>query len=312
MKNGSHTPPILLIGYKRPVTTRLVFAEIRKARPKKLFFAVDGPKRNDPLDLARVNEVRDIILGVDWDCEVRTYFADENLGSKLAESSAINFFFEHVTEGVILEDDCLPDQSFFNFCGILLAKYRYDDRIMHISGNNFQQGRLIGEASYYYSRHMHGWGWATWKRAWKYYDVDMNSFPNFKSQKHIEKILTDVDQRKFYLNTLERVHRGEIDCWDYQWMYAIWCQNGLCINPNQNLVSNIGFGKDGTYCLDETHMASNIKSNSIVVIVSPVFMVCDNDADNFVFRNFIQQSFSRKLKSRIMKVFRIFGLSDSN
>lgn len=300
------TPPVLLIGYKRPDTTKLVFAEIRKAKPKQLFFAVDGPKKNNMSDYERVHEVRKIILGVDWDCEVKTYFPDENLGSKLAESSAINFLFEHVAEGIILEDDCLPDQSFFRFCAVLLAKYRDDDRIMHISGNNFQQGRLIGEASYYYSHQNHAWGWATWRRAWNYYDVAMNSFPKFKSQKQIKKILKDVAQREYYMDIFERVYKGEIDCWDYQWMYAIWCQNGLCINPNENLVSNIGYGKDGTYCTDITLAASNIKSNSIVMITHPAFMVPDNDADIHVFREFMVQSSWKRLKSRIKRMFQAF------
>jgi hypothetical protein len=302
MKTNLTIPPVLFLVYKRPAITKLVFDEIRKAKPKKLFIGADGPKANNREDIEKVNEVRKIVQNVDWDCEVKTHFQEKNVGSKVAESSAIKYFFENVEEGIILEDDCLPNQSFFGFCQELLEKYRDDKRVMHISGNNFQFGRQIGDGSYYFSRFNFGWGWATWKRAWKCYDVNMGSYPKFKSQGQIKNIFSDNRIQQYYLDIFDRTHDKNIDCWDYQWTYAIWSQNGLCVVPNENLVSNIGFGADGTYCTDENAVVANIKTNTIEKVIHPEFMLPNKDADTFSFEKFnTYPTFLQRLKKFIKK-----------
>ena len=283
MKTNSNTPPVLFLVYKRPDITKLVFEEIRKAKPKKLFIGADGPKANNKEDIEKVNEVRRIVQNVDWDCEVKTHFQENNVGSKVAESSAMNYFFENVEEGIILEDDCLPNQSFFGFCRELLEKYRDDKRIMHISGNNFQFGRKIGDGSYYFSKYNYGWGWATWKRAWAYYDVNMSSYPKFKAQNKIKNIFDNTKTQQHFIDVFDRTYNGELDSWDYPWAYTIWSQNGLCIVPNENLVSNIGFGSDGTYCKDKNAVVANIKTNIIKNIIHPDFMILNKEVDEFAF-----------------------------
>ena len=168
--------PVLFLIFNRPETTEIVFSVIRKAEPPRLYVAADGPRPDYPNDAESCEIVRAIATDVNWDCKVKTLFRDQNLGCKLAASKAIDWFFEQELEGIILEDDCLPDQSFFWFCQELLGKYRDDTRIMHIGGTNFQFGKERTKYSYYFSRYAHVWGWASWRRAWKFYDVEMKNW----------------------------------------------------------------------------------------------------------------------------------------
>jgi hypothetical protein len=303
MKENTGTPPILLIVYKRPDATRLVFEEIRKARPQKLFIGADGPKEGNSEDAHKVDEVRKIVQNVDWDCDVKTLFYEKNVGSRITESSAISFFFDNVEEGIILEDDCLPDQSFFRFCRELLEKYRNDKRVMHISGNNFQFGRKVGNGSYYFSRFSYGWGWASWKRAWNYYDVEMKSYPAFKAQNQIRNVFKSIIMQQYYMDRLDEAYNRQVDCWDNQWGYAIWSQNGICIVPNMNLVSNIGFGPDGTYCTDKDDIVANIDSNTMLYIIHPDFMLPDDEVDKAAFEKINHYTYLQKLKKYVWIAF---------
>ena len=167
--------PILFLVYNRPDTTATVFEEIRKQKPKQLFVAADGPRTDMPGDAEKCKNTRELVMnGIDWECETKTLFRDNNLGCGLAVSNAITWFFKNVEEGIILEDGTLPDQSFFTYCKVLLEKYRYDDKLKMISGNNFQQGKWRGDGSYYFSAYSHIWGWASWRRTWKEYDLKTN------------------------------------------------------------------------------------------------------------------------------------------
>ena len=192
METNKFNTPILFLIFNRPDTTFKVFEEIRKIKPAKLYIAADGPRPNVIGEEEKCTASRNIIKQVDWDCDVKTLFREKNLGCKIAVSSAISWFFENVEEGIILEDDTFPTQSFFWFCQELLDFYRNDSRIMHISGNNFQLGKIRGEGSYYFSKYNHIWGWATWKRAWRFYDVSLNTFPIFVQRKVIKNIFRRV------------------------------------------------------------------------------------------------------------------------
>src|SRR5688500_1827095 len=174
---------VLLVIFNRPDTTRLVFEAIRNARPRRLYVAADGPRPGVAADNANCQEARKIIDSVDWQCEVKTLFREKNLNCGVAPSSAFTWFFQHEEEGIILEDDCLPSQSFFWFCQELLERYRNDTRVMHIGGNNFLNGwQKDKDYSYYFSRSGHIWGWATWRRAWKHFDFDISLYEKLKQQ----------------------------------------------------------------------------------------------------------------------------------
>ncbi|MBN2162268.1 MAG: hypothetical protein JXR25_16140 [Pontiellaceae bacterium] len=231
--------PVLFLIFNRPNVSFQVFERIRDVRPQQLFIAADGPRSNNPDDDRLCAEVRQSILGrIDWPCEVQTLFRNENLGCKLAVSSAITWFFEQVEEGIILEDDCLPDPSFFPFCEELLDRYRNNEKIMMISGDNFQPKPRGRHDSYYFSRYVHIWGWATWRRAWEHYDLSMQKWPAFRDRRKLHdflpKAIAKRRERQF-----NRAHSGNISTWDAQWVFACWEAGGLTIQPNHNLVTNI-------------------------------------------------------------------------
>ena len=278
-------PPVLLLVYKRPETTQRVFDAIRAVKPKILFVGADGPKDGRPDDLPRIAAVRQIVQNVDWDCQTHFLFQDRNVGSKVAETTAITRFFEQVEEGIILEEDCLPDVSFFAYCAELLERYRHDSRVMHISGSNFMFGRKVGDASYYFSQFPICWGWASWRRAWQLHDSEMNSYPAFAAQKQIDNLIADRHIRSQYLKFFGLNYKNG-DAWDYPWIYTIVSNRGLCILPNVNLVTNIGFGADATTCANANSIVADVRSGSIAKLTHPRFLVNQVAADQAVFYRF--------------------------
>lgn len=182
MTNKSFTTPILFLIFNRPETTERVFQQIRKIQPRQLFVSADGPRPTKIGEQETCEQVQKIIQKIDWKCDLKTNYSEKNLGCRVAVSSGINWFFNHVYEGIILEDDCVPDISFFHFCETMLEYYRNDERIMHIGGFNYQDGIIRGSGSYYFSQLSHIWGWATWKRAWDKYDVNVSTYLNYSSR----------------------------------------------------------------------------------------------------------------------------------
>lgn len=272
--------PILFLIYNRPEHTKLVFSEIQTQRPQYLFIAADGPNDKKFNDTKLCDKTREIVSNINWECQVKTLFRKKNLGCKEAVSSAIDWFFDNVNEGIILEDDCLPDKFFFGFCEKLLNRYKNDSRIMLVSGNNFQNGRIRGDGNYYFSIYNHIWGWASWKRAWKYYDVKMRSYPKFKNQGQLVNVIKNLRARKYWSMMLQDAYEGKIDTWDCQWTYAIWTQNGLSVLPNANLVKNIGFGPNATHTRKPNKNIS-LYSKKITNIVHPSFVLQNSKADHY-------------------------------
>lgn len=279
--SNSLKTPVLFLVFNRPDTTQTVFDEIRKAQPAQLFVAADGPRNGRPTDNDLCKKTRDIIQQVDWDCKVYIRFLDENLGCKRAVSAAIDWFFLQNDEGIILEDDCVPDQSFFPFCQELLERYRDDERIMMISGDNFQFSRNSADESYYFSRYIHIWGWATWKRAWKHYDVDMKSWPEINKKGYLNNILSEKRAVRYWGSIFNSVYDGLINTWDYQWVYSCWIQGGLSITPNINLVSNIGFDQNSTHTKKGTIFSSMPTTRISFPLAHPNYFIRDCTSDKY-------------------------------
>jgi hypothetical protein len=235
--------PILFLIFNRPDTTEKVFEAIREYKPKQFFVAADGPRESKENEEKLCKKTRDIISAVDWDCEVKTLFRDENLGCKEAVSSAITWFFDHVEDGIILEDDCLPAPSFFDFCAELLDKYQNDERIMMISGFNKQGKWLENKNDYFFSNLGGIWGWASWKRAWKHYDADMKYLEFLINNKYLEFLFGKKTGRIRASDLL----RAPKNTWDFSWGYSRHLNNGLSCVPSKNLIRNIGFDKNGTH-----------------------------------------------------------------
>jgi hypothetical protein len=247
--NGELAPVVFFV-FNRPDLTRKVFERIRAARPQKLLVIADGPRVNVPGEAALCGEVRSIVSDPDWPCELVTNFSERNMGCKWRLSSGLDWAFQACSEAIILEDDCIPALSFFSFCSEMLQRYRDDARITHVSGSNFQNGHKRGSASYFFSRYPLSWGWATWQRAWRNYDFSMSTWPDALRQDWLRSVLPNRREYRYWNEIFRRSYAGMIDTWDYQWVYACWRAGGLAIQPNCNLVSNIGVGADATHFRD--------------------------------------------------------------
>ncbi len=297
---------VLFLIFNRPDLTRQSFAAIRSARPERLFIAADGPRPDRPEDDERCAESRAVVERVDWPCEVKTLFRDENLGCRKAVSEAITWFFKHVEEGIVLEDDCVPDPSFFPFCAELLERYRTDTRVGMISGNNYKFKLYDPKLSYSFSKHGQIWGWAIWRRAWQLYD----SFSGSMSLE--EEIIVKANMggnagfAESWWNEAKNAMSEESDSWAYIWGAVRYANNLLTIRPRINLVGNIGFGKDGTHTKGRANSLYT-KTDSIgFPLVHPRIVVADSVADSMLeeFRapTQVQRSFRARLLRRARKI----------
>ena len=273
--------PVLFLIFNRPDHTKLVFEQIRLAKPKQLFIAADGPRENCDGEREKCEYAKHVVLeNIDWECEVKTLFRQSNLGCGKAVSEAITWFFNHVDEGIILEDDCLPNSSFFSFCHELLEKYRHNSSIMHITCTNYNDSKKYEDGSYYFSNYPYIWGWATWKRAWQHYDYDLKDLPRYK--KLIRQKFRDPFERKFWESRITMIQNKVVNTWDYQWMFSVWRENGISLTTNFNLVTNVGFGEDSTHTKGESPYLTP-ETKVLTQIVHPKSMIVSKDGDeNFV------------------------------
>lgn len=259
--------PILLIWFNRPQHAKRVLERLRECRPPQLFVAIDGPRAGHPTDAKNVAECMRLIDSIDWLCTVKRLVRQENLGCKYGVSSAIDWFFEQVEYGVILEDDCLPDHTFLNFCAELLIKYKDQETIMHVNGTNLVTDHKFTEDSYYFSSVCHIWGWATWRRAWQHYDLTMKQYIQ-----HLDAVIDNTVEveksRRYWRKVFKVAYAGKVDTWDYQWVFSIWAQRGLCIMPVKNLVTNIGFDETATHTKLKTPFA-NLDTDPLGRLIHP-------------------------------------------
>lgn len=290
--------PVAFIIFNRPKETQCVFDVIKTIKPKKLFIISDGPRNKE--EVLVCNEVRSIVENIDWPCEVQRNYSDTNLGCKKRVSTGIDWVFEHTDKAIILEDDCLPEPTFFPFCEELLEKYKDNEEVMHISGNFFHQKNrnFISNNSYFFSSIPHIWGWATWRRTWKKYDVAMSEWPKLKEFGKLKHIFNNEAVYEYWSTVWDQYKKDKIDSWDGQWLFACIKNKGICINPTINLVSNIGFGTDATHT-KKSNLFSSIPTMPIAFPLShPKKIEIDWVSDNFTWRqNF---GINRKLSQRIL------------
>lgn len=242
---------VVFIIFNRPDTTRRVFEAIAAAKPSRLLIVADGPRADRPGERELCHEARAVVEQIGWPCDVRRNYSDVNLGCRDRVASGLDWVFDQTEEAVILEDDCVPSSTFFRFARELLDRYRNDNRVMAIGGSSFQPTPPADDASYYFSRYFHCWGWATWKRAWQRYDVDMNQWPSVYGMDWLLKVLEqDEGGAGYWAKQFDDARRGVLNTWDYQFVFAAWCAGAFTILPARNLVSNIGFGPDATHTVD--------------------------------------------------------------
>lgn len=273
--------PVLFLIFNRLDTTEKVFKEIKKAQPPRLYIASDGARENKESEKEIVQKTRDFVLNnIDWDCEVKTLFLEKNLGCRDAVSGAITWFFKQEEDGIILEDDCLPHPSFFNFCEELLNYYRDDKEIMHISGDQFISDYDNG-ASYYFAKIQQCWGWATWADRWQYFNYDLSDY----DMAYLENLSENKNVKKYWLDILIKIKKNEVDSWAYPWTFNIIERSGLCINPSLNLVANIGFGEKSTHTQDSSNFLANLPVFNVNSIVHPKIKEIDQWAVSYIYEN---------------------------
>ncbi|EAY32006.1 hypothetical protein [Microscilla marina] len=297
--------PVLLIIFKRLDTTRQVLEKIREVKPKQLFIAADGARPNVDAEARKCEETRNIINEIDWECDVQTLFQDKNLGCGLGPVTAITWFFEHVEQGIILEDDCLPDASFFHFCEELLNRYKHDTRMMHIAGTNHHMGKKFGDASYYFSRINPCWGWATWRRAWKHFDYEMKLFPKFRDENKMYDVFHTPEVAEFKIKKFETGYQNIVKgVWDYQWQFAFLTQSGMAIMPNKNMVKNIGFDQDATHTFEvNSKYQENIHLEQLdFPLTHPEFTIIDHRADDNLYFEWYKAPPSSKMERLKAKI----------
>ena len=281
----SLSTPVVILIFNRPDLTKVVFEAIAKVKPKKLFVVADGPRFHD--EVGKCEKARTIVERIDWECNLFTNFSDKNLGCGRRVATGIDWVFSKVEEAIFFEDDCLPAESFFFFCEELLERYRDDHRIMTIGGNNFQSEQKRSAYSYHFSKYSGCWGWASWRRAWEYFDYEMTTWPEFKQTGILEMVCKDTYEHKFWTKIFDSMYENsnQKDIWDYQWKYACWSQNGLAIEPSVNLVANLGLGRsDATHTTNRNPLLKQItKTQEIEEIKHPPFVVRHRAADAYVF-----------------------------
>lgn len=237
---------VLFLVFNRLDTTKEVFKAISQVKPPKFYLAVDGPREDREGESETVDLVKNYVLSnIDWDCEVHTLVRTKNLGCKTAVSEAISWFFEMESEGIILEDDVVPNIDFFYFVESNLKKYRDDSRVMMITGTNYISDP-VSSVPYFFSEHMTIWGWGTWRRAWNLYDVNMKNWSTDDCKEYFRKKYFNSYIWKHFRDTFDSLRTSYIDTWDIQWVFTCLYNHGLCLTPSVNLVSNIGvYGTHG-------------------------------------------------------------------
>ncbi|MEO6719100.1 MAG: hypothetical protein ABIN67_02000 [Ferruginibacter sp.] len=299
--------PILLLVFNRPTETRLVFDAIRKVSPAHLYIAADGPRKDKEGEKELCDRVKQIVAQVDWDCEVKTLLREQNLGCRKAVSEAISWFFTNVEQGIILEDDCLPDQSFFPYCAQLLEKYKDDENVISIGGTNLGY-KFSGDHSYAFSRFMNMWGWATWRRSSNIVDYSMEKWKGltfkklFLHKKLKQKFLSlDYNWIKLWKNYFNLTSVGKMDTWDYQWIFTQLYYSKKSIFPAKNLIKNIGFSGSATHTFDPAHPVTELSLQSLSF---PLKHPVNKKAELFYENNYIKKIWFRSRRDSIYTILR--------
>ncbi len=292
--------PILLIIFNRPDKVRRLIESLSIVRPKRIYISADGPRPGVKEDIEKCQASREAAQRIDWPCEVYTNFKDENLGVDKGMEEAMTWFYSNVEEGIVCEDDCVPNPDFFRFCTTLLDRYRHNEKVMLISGTNFQDGVKHGNGSYYFS-HYPTWGYAMWKRTWNKFDTNLDGLEFFIKNKKIDTILRDQRQKKYWVGFFKKIRDKKYNFTDTRLLFSIWNNNGLIVIPNSNLVKNIGFDNEATHSTFGGKERS-LESSNIGDIIFNDEIVANEEADNYFFKKIHKTSLFKIIYSKIKQL----------
>jgi len=242
--------PVLLVIFNRPDTTAQVFERIREARPRRLLIAADGPRPGRPEDRERCAAARAVVERIDWPCEVLRDYSDRNLNCRCRPQTALRWAFSRSERVIVLEDDCIPDPSFFRFCQEMLDRYAEDARVMCVTGTNLLGKWRAERQSYHFSLLGNSWGWASWRRAWDLYDPEMRAWGSDEARAIMSRDVFRLARSKVRVACFDLTYQGKLDAWDYQWELCRVLQSGLTVVPSVNLVCNVGCRSDATHTHD--------------------------------------------------------------
>ncbi len=300
----SYPVPILVMAFNRPGPAAGLLKVLRQLKPLRLYLAFDGPRLERPDEQALCEEVRNVFRdGIDWPCQVSWLLRTHNLGCRVAVSSAIDWFFQTEAEGVILEDDIHPIPGFFGYCAELLERYRDDLRIGAIAANNHQFEAPPAAASYYFSIYSHCWGWATWRRAWRFYHQAEILWPEFRRQRWLYQ-LGGRDFERRWLFLIDQVCSGEVNTWDVLWQLACWQQGFLICLPAKEQVRNVGFDTDATHTLDEGSPL-RVPQELVRPLVHPSIILPSRRFDRVTYDRLYRKRFTTELKRKTLKLLRL-------
>jgi glycosyltransferase involved in cell wall biosynthesis len=296
--------PVLLTVFNRPLETRQVLAGLKQVRPPLIFVAADGPRESRPDDQHLCQEVHRLVAEqIDWPAQVFTDFSSRNLGLRRRMASAISWVLEQEDRVIVLEDDCLPDPSFFRFCTELLDRYAEDRRVGVITGDNFQPEGFDCGASYYFSRYAHCWGWATWRRAWYHYDDAMSRWPKLASTDWLSKKFPHKLEALYWEQIFNDTFHGKVNSWAYRWLFSFWVNEMLCATPNRNLVKNIGVGESATNTKKRLAHHHFIPAHKIKFpLIHPIEVSRNKDADDFVQKTHFGRAKDRTYKGQLLRL----------
>lgn len=303
--------PIALIVFNRPDLTAELLTVLRKLQPTQLFIIADGPRKSRPDDIENCKAVRQILRTIDWECEIFENFAQKNLGSRNRPISGLTWVFQNVNEAIILEDDCIPDLSFFSYCAELLDYYRNSSQVGIISGTNPSRVSKAGPQSYSFSTYPLIWGWATWKRTWDLYESNISeSWSNYKHTGWQELLPFSTPVRRHWLFHFDLVSRGKFDAWDYQLTFAMLKNKLVAAIPRENLISNKGFGSNATHTINIDDPLSNLPIRPLHrPLIHPEKIVKDLALDALLENQLFNMSLIRYLLMRLIYQIGLEGLA---
>jgi hypothetical protein len=291
--------PVAIIFYKRPLFLKGLLEVLAVVKPTKLFAICDGPQDEQTATL--VKQCKELIENIHWECSVEKNYSELNLGLRGRFDSGLDWFFERNEGGIVLEDDVLPDPSFFEYAATLLERYQHDSDVLQIGGLNFQNGiSRSGNAGYYFSSYAHSWAFATWRRAWKLHEKNMPDWP----KNGLEVLQRQFGKDKYSINywkyTLDKHFKSPNDTWDYPWQYSIWRNGGKCCIPDVNLIKNIGFGADAIHTKDPNGPGMNKNTFKLTSFTAPPDKSINRLADQYTLRHIygVDTNFWRNSKLR--------------
>ena len=271
--------PLLLIAFNRPDHFAQLIERLRETKPARIYVAVDGPRLGSSVDSAGVSATRDLVSSIDWTTDVHTLFQESNLGCGLGVSTALDWFFSKEERGIILEDDILPQESFFEFCSELLDRHSGDPHVLAISGCNFVPPEFVsGRSAYRFSRVPHIWGWATWRDKWAIHELDISNWHKQMTMRKLWEVSGRTPGGLVYWGAIFNLMvAGKIDTWDTQFAFAGMARDMYTATSNVNLIDNIGFGVTATHTEKKPHYLQT--SENISLPTRPVDVAVDEKAD---------------------------------